>query len=170
MRVNQNILSRNWIKFQKKDKSRISPSFFYHSDVFKTKCGTVEKLFKFENFFAFCTLLASLFCFILTKGSLSHTHSFSAKIMQQQFHFIFPFSVVRKAKNEKQMHPTLPHPTKHPPHQKSFSFYQQRKGTKCSQFRLKLKIHFCRFWEEKVEIIDFLGSEAAVTRPQCISL
>jgi hypothetical protein len=26
--------------------------------------------------------------------------------MQQQFHFIFPFSVVRKAKNKKKMHPT----------------------------------------------------------------
>ena len=147
MRVNQNILSQNWIKFQKKDKSRISPSFFFITPMFSKRNAEQSKNFSNLKTF-FCVLHSS--CFIIlfhsNKGIyLSLSHSFSAKIMQQQFHFIFPFSVVRKAKNEKQMHPTLPHPTKHPPHQKSFSFYQQRKGTKCSQFRLKLKIHFCTF-------------------------
>ncbi len=135
MRVNQNILSQNWIKFQKKDKSRISPSFFYHSDVFKTKCGTVEKLFKFENFFAFCTLLASLFCFILTKGSLSLTHTLSLqKLCSNSFTLFSPSQLSEKRKTKSKCTPPYPTPQNIPLIKNRFHFTNREKAQSVHSF------------------------------------
>ena len=109
MRVNQNILFRNWIKFQKKDKSRISPSFFFITPMFSKRNAEQSK--NFSNLKTFLLLHSS--CFIIlfhsNKGiSLSLTLSLQ-KLCSNSFTLFSPSQLSEKRKTKSKCTP--PHKT-----------------------------------------------------------